>query len=132
MAGTETRFYMLLSYWTFLASLLYPLHGISTFPLILLCTIGCLEIILNPNNQLFSKNVVILLVHLLPFVWIPFDTSRNALNFAGAIIFLYVLFILFMKKTPIEIYTKVLQEKQTTTKEFICERFGFCGDAFFS
>jgi hypothetical protein len=132
MAGTETRFYMLLSYWSLIASLLYPLHGISTFPLILLCVIGCLEIILNPNNQLFSKNVVILLTHLLPFIWIPFDTSRNALNFAGAIIFLYMLFILFMKKTPIEIYTKVLQEKQTTTKEFICERFGFCGDAFFS
>jgi hypothetical protein len=132
MAGTETRFYMLLSYWAFLTSLLYPLHGISTFPLILLCVVGCLEIILNPNNQLLSKNVVILLIHLLPFIWIPFDTSRNALNFAAAIIFLYVLFITFMKKTPIEIYTKVLLEKQTTTKEFICERFGFCGDAFFS
>jgi Ca2+/Na+ antiporter len=132
MAGTETRFYMLLSYWSLIASLLYPLHGISTFPLILLCSIGILEIILNPNNQLFSKNVVILLTHLLPFIWIPFDTSRNALNFAAAIVFLYVLFIIFMKKTPIEIYTKVLQEKQTTTKEFICERFGFCGDAFFS
>ena len=123
---------MLLSYWSLIASLLYPLHGISTFPLILLCSIGILEIILNPNNQLFSKNVVILLTHLLPFIWIPFDTSRNALNFAAAIVFLYVLFIIFMKKTPIEIYTKVLQEKQTTTKEFICERFGFCGDAFFS
>jgi len=123
---------MLLSYWALIASLLYPLHGVSTFPLILLTSIGILEIILNPNNQLFSKNAVIVLIHLLPFIWIPFDTSRNALNFAAAIIFLYVLFIIFMKKTPIEIYTKVLQEKQTTTKEFICERFGFCGDAFFS
>jgi len=128
MAGTQTRFYYLLSYWALIASLLYPIHGISTFPLILLCTLGILEIILNPNNQLLSKNLVILLIHLLPFAWIPFDTSRNALNFSAAIIFLYILFVTFWRKSPVDIYKSLLQEKQTTTKEFICERFGFCGD----
>jgi len=132
MAGTETRFYYLLSYWALIASLLYPIHGVSTFPLILLCSIGCAEIILNPNNQLFIKNVVILLIHLLPFLWIPFDISRTALNFAAAVIFLYILFITFWKKSPIEIYKRLLQEKHVDTKEFLCERFGFCGDQFFS
>ena len=128
MAGTGTRFYYLLSYWALIVSLLYPIHGVSTFPLILLTSIGCAEIILNPNNQLFIKNVVIVLIHLLPFLWIPFDTSRTALNFAAAVIFLYILFITFWKKSPIEIYKRLLQEKHVDTKEFLCERFGYCGD----
>jgi hypothetical protein len=124
----ETRWYFLLSYWSLIAAVLYPIHGISTFPLVLLCSVGLLEIILNPNNQLLSKNVVIVLIHLLPFIWIPFDQSRNALNLSAAIIFLYVLFITFWRKSPVEIYKSVLQEKQVDTKEFLCERFGFCGD----
>jgi len=124
----ETRWYFLLSYWSLIAAVLYPIHGISTFPLVLLCSLGLLEIILNPNNQLLSKNVVIILINLLPFIWIPFDQSRNALNLSAAIIFLYVLFITFWRKSPVEIYKSVLQEKQVDTKEFLCERFGFCGD----
>jgi hypothetical protein len=50
------------------------------------------------------------------------------LNFSAAIIFLYILFVTFWRKSPVDIYKSLLQEKQTTTKEFICERFGFCGD----
>lgn len=131
LTGTETRWYFLLSYWALIAAVLYPIHGISIFPLTLLCSVSLLEIILNPSNQLLSKNVVIVLIHLLPFLWIPFDQSRNALNLSAAIIFLYVLFITFWRKSPVEIYQSLLQEKQVNTKEFVCQRFGFCGDVPF-
>jgi hypothetical protein len=51
---------------------------------------------------------------------------------SAAVIFLYLLFITFWRKSPVDIYQSVLQEKQVDTKEFICERFGFCGDQLFS
>jgi hypothetical protein len=127
-----TRWYLLLSYWILIASVLYLAHGVSTFPLNILALIGLSEMILNPNNQLLSKNLVITLIHTVPFLWIPYDMSRNAFNFAGAVIFLYLLFITFMRRSPVDIYQTLLQEKHVDTKEFLCERFGFCGDQLFS
>jgi hypothetical protein len=111
---------------------LYLIHGVSTFPLNILALIGLTEIILNPSNQLLSKNLVITLIHTLPFLWIPYDMSRNAFNFAVAVIFLYLLFITFMKRSPIDIYQTLLQEKHVDFNDFICERFGFCEDHLFS
>ena len=127
-----TRWFLLLSYWILIASILYLIHGVSTFPLNILALIGLTEIILNPSNQLLSKNLVITLIHTLPFLWIPYDMSRNAFNFAVAVIFLYLLFITFMKRSPIDIYQTLLQEKHVDFNDFICERFGFCGDHLFS
>jgi len=127
-----TRWYLLLSYWILIASVLYLVHGVSTFPLNVLALVGLTEIILNPNNQLLSKNLVITLIHTVPFLWIPYDMSRNAFNFAGAIIFLYLLFITFMKRSPIDIYQTLLLEKHVDFNDFICERFDFCGDYLFS
>jgi hypothetical protein len=123
-----TPWFLLLSYWILIASILYLIHGVSTFPLNILALIGLTEIILNPRNQLLSKNLVIILIHTIPFLWIPYDMSRNAFNFAVAVIFLYLLFITFMKRSPIEIYQTLLEEKHVDFNDFICERFGFCGD----
>jgi hypothetical protein len=127
-----TRWYLLLSFWILIASCLYLAHGVSTFPLNVLALIGLSEMILNPSNQLLSKNLVITLIHTVPFLWIPYDMSRNAFNFAVAIIFLYLLFITFMRRSPVDIYQTLLLEKHVDFKDFVCERFGFCGDQLFS
>jgi len=118
------RWYLLLSSWIFILSVLYPFHKISTFPLNLLALPGIIQIFFNPFKKNLIKNIYILFIHLSPFLWIPYDFSSVSLIFCMAIIIVYLIFILSMETDPFSIYYRLFNENHTNTKEFLNQRFG--------
>jgi hypothetical protein len=115
------RWYHFLSVWMFILSVLYPLHGISTYPLLLLSTVGCIEAF---RDNIFEKKLIVLALHLLPFLWIPYELSTTTFTFTLTIIILYLVFIQTLGETPYNIYMTSLSEKHKTIQEFIYERIG--------
>ena len=118
------RWYHLLSSWIFLLSALYPVTKLPTFPLNILASVGCLEVILNPYNEHVLKNIYILFIHITPFFWIPYDVSVGALQFGAAIIAAYLAFIFFIGENPLHVYRVLLKERHQTAAEFVRDRFG--------
>ena len=117
------RWYMLLSSWIFIISLLYPILKISTYPLNLIALVGCFEVILNPFNTNAIKNIYILFIHIAPFSWIPYDFSPATMYLTISTIVIYLLAMLALQKNPIDTYQDLLVEKHTTVFEFTCDRF---------
>jgi hypothetical protein len=118
------RWYYILSTWIFILSALHPLLHVPTFPLNLMASIGCLEIILNPYNENLLKNLYILFIHIAPFFWIPYDLSVNALQIGAAVILAYLFFIVALGENPIHVYSVLLKEHHSTATEFLKDRFG--------
>ena len=119
------RWYYILSTWIFILSTLYPLHGISTYPLNLMALVGCFEIVLNPHRESAIKNAYILFIHLAPFLWIPRILSSQSLLFAAAVIGLYLILLVALDEDPIHVYTTLLDENHPTARAFLRDRFGF-------
>ena len=122
------RWYDLLSTWIFIISALYPLHRIPTFPLNILASVGCFEPILNPHKESMVKNIYIIVLHTLPFLWIPYEFTTKTLVFALCVIIAYLIFIEILGKNPFQVYTNLLNENHPTTQEFLCDRFGLYCD----
>ena len=120
------RWYHLLSTWIFLLSAAYPIHQISTYPLNILALVGCLEPILNPHRESAGKNIYIIGLHLLPLLWIPYDISAKAFQFAFFVGGAYLIFVTGIGENPFHIYSILLKENHPTFKEFTCARFGWC------
>jgi Ca2+/Na+ antiporter len=117
------RWYYILSSWIFLLSTLYPLLQLPTFPLNVMASVGCFEIILNPHNENLVKNIYILFIHIAPFFWIPVDLSIRAFQFGAAVVAIYLAFLFFLGENPIHIYQVLLKERHTA-QEFLRDRFG--------
>ena len=122
------RWFHLLSTWIFILSALYPLHGISTFPLNILASVGCFEPILNPHKESMVKNIYIILLHILAFIWIPYEFSTRTLTFALCVIIAYLIFVECINENPFHIYAVLLDEDHPTAQEFLCDRFGIYCD----
>ena len=118
------RWYYILSTWIFLLSTLYPVLQLPTFPLNVMASVGCLEIILNPYNDNLVKNLYILFIHIAPFFWIPVDLSVEALQFGAAVILAYLAFIFILGENPLHVYMVLLKENHETAAEFLRDRFG--------
>jgi hypothetical protein len=117
------RWYYLLSSWIFLLSCLYPILKIPTYPLNLLASVGCFEVILNPHKEHWLKNLYILFIHIAPFFWIPYDISERALLVAAVVSISYILFIWFLGEDPLHVYRVLLDEDHKTFDRFIRDRF---------
>jgi hypothetical protein len=120
------RWYHLLSTWIFILSAAYPIHKISTYPLNILALIGCLEPILNPFRSSVGKNLYIMGLHLLPLLWIPYDVSMKAIQFAFVVGITYLIFVKGIGENPFHIYSVLLNEDQPTFQSFTCARFSYC------
>jgi len=118
------RWYYIFSTWIFILSALFPVVHLPTFPLNLMASVGCFEIILNPYNENIVKNLYILFIHIAPFFWIPYDLSVNAFQVGAAVILTYLLFIASLGENPIHVYMTLLKENHETTAEFLKDRFG--------
>jgi len=118
------RWYYIFSTWIFLLSAAYPFHKISTYPLNVIALVGCFEILLNPHKEHWFKNVYILALHILPFLWIPYSVSNISLQFAFTSFIAYIIFISILGENVIHIYTKLLDEKHKTLDSFLYDRFG--------
>jgi hypothetical protein len=114
------RWYYLLSTWIFLLSV----AQLPTFPLNVMASVGCFEVILNPYNEHLLKNIYILFIHIAPFFWIPYDVSTGALQFSAVVIVAYLAFVVALGETPFHIYGVLLKERHQTAEEFLRDRFG--------
>ncbi len=115
----EVRFFHLFSTWIFVASALYPLHGISTFPMNLLALVGLYEM----KNESTGKNIYNLILHLAPFLWIPYSFSEETMLFCVLLLLAYLLIMIFLKRNCYEIYDSLLKERHPTFKEFLSARY---------
>jgi len=118
------RWYYIFSTWIFLLSAAYPIHHISTYPLNLIALVGCFEILLNPHKEHWIKNVYILALHILPFLWIPYSLSVKSLEFALTSALVYLIFISILGENVFHIYNELLNENHPTLKSFLGDRFG--------
>ena len=118
------RWYYIFSTWIFLLSTAYPLHAISTYPLNVLALPGCFEILINPHKEHWTKNLYILALHILPFLWIPYSFSATSIYFAAGSGVCYLVFVGFLEEDPIHIYTELFKENHPTYRAFVSDRFG--------
>ena len=118
------RWYYILSSWIFLLSCLHPILKIPTFPLNILASVGCFEVILNPHKEHWLKNAYILFIHIAPFLWIPYDLSGRAFFIAASVIMIYLALIWLLKENPFHVYRVLLNEDHKTFAEFTRDRFG--------
>jgi len=110
----------LFSTWIFISSALYPLHGISTFPLNLLALLGLYET--DFSDSLF-KNIYNGFLHLGPFLWIPYSFSDESLLFTFLLLLAYLLTLSALQINCYTVYDELVQQKHKTAEEFIKARF---------
>jgi hypothetical protein len=113
-------FFHLFSTWIFIASALYPLHGMSTFPLNLIALVGLYEMKFNGS---FGKIIYNLILHLAPFLWIPYSFSDETLLFCVLLLFAYLVTLVWLKKNCYERYDTLLKEDHMTFDEFLNDRY---------
>ena len=115
------RWYHLLSVWIFIISVLYPLHKISTFPLNLLALVGITTL---KMSETIWKSFHIVIIHLLPFLWIPWAFTLDGIIFFFVTILSYLILMAFLHENPFHIYTVLQEEEHKTYKEYLEARFG--------
>jgi len=110
----------LFSTWIFVASALYPLHGISTFPLNLLALLGFYE---TDFSESLFKIMYSVFLHLGPFLWIPVSFSDESLLFAVTLLLTYLLTLAVLNINCYNVYDELVKQKHKTAEEFINARF---------
>ena len=87
--------------WVFVLSLLYPLHGITTFPLNILCVGG----VTGTNfNELSFATFYGVFSHIGPFLWVPWTITIESIILCLAMFYLYTLFMTILFKNPFNYY----------------------------
>ena len=115
------RWYYFLSVWVFILSALYPIHKISTFPLNILCILGLVAFNLEEPPL---KNISILIIHLLPFLWIPYSFKQKSIYLFVAVIIVYYIFIRLLNESIYNVYNSVIHEHSLSNTDFINTRLG--------
>jgi hypothetical protein len=100
--------------YAFIISLLYPLHGISTFPLNVLCFLGILgtkwnEASLGTAYSIFS--------HAGPFLWVPWVITAESIFLTVLTFVIYAIGMITFYKHPFDYY--IDNEPRETNKEII-------------
>jgi len=120
----SVRWYMLFSAWIFIASVFYPYHKISTFPLNCLALLGFAEVIGKPWIESPVKRVFLVLIHTLPFLWIPMDFGYKTLFYNALFAISYLTFMNLMNLSVLRTYMTVMYENHKTFREYLRVRIG--------
>ena len=91
----------IVSTWVFILSLLYPLHGISTFPLNIVCLLGLLT---SRFTNFSYSSFYHYFSHLGPFLWIPWVFSIETIILFLVTFVLYIIFMFILFKNPLDYY----------------------------
>ena len=116
------RWFHLLSTWIFILSALYPFHKISTFPLNILALVGITTLKASESSW---KSLHIVLLHLLPFLWIPYVINKESIILFFGVIIGYFIFMNYLQEDPIDVYRVLQDEEHKTYREYVVARFGF-------
>ena len=85
---------------------------------------GCFEIVLNPHKEHWTKNTYIIALHVLPFLWIPYNFSTTSMYFAVGSGLSYLMFVGLLEEDPIHIYSELFKENHPTFRAFVADSFG--------
>jgi len=112
------------SNWIFLASIAYPIHGISTFPLNIIAAPVAIKLFFVRKNDIILQQIISLIVHFLPFFIVPYDLSCRTFYLNILFMITYGI-IMYIKKISIfDIYHTIFNKKNKykTINEYIRAR----------
>jgi hypothetical protein len=112
------------SNWIFLASITYPIHGISTFPLNILAAPVAIKLFFVRKNDIILQQIISLVVHFFPFFIVPYDLSCKVIHWNILFMIIYVI-IMYIKKINIfDVYHTIFNKKNKykTINEYIKSR----------
>ena len=113
------------SNWIFLASITYPIHRISTFPLNVLAAPVAIKLFFVRKNDIILQQIISLIVHFLPFFIVPYDLSCRTIYWNILFIIIYAI-VMYIKKINIfDVYHTIFNKKNKykTINEYIKSRF---------
>ena len=121
----HVKWYQLFSCWIFLLSIASGLGWIpySTFPLNVVAVVGILAIVPHFPEESYLKYAVVVLLHLLPFLWVRYEYDVNTMIFCASMTTLYVGAMMIAKQPILETYLAMAYEKDVTFAEFMQDRF---------
>ena len=108
--------------WALLLSLLYPLHGISTFPINILCIWGLIGGCLDELSYASLYNYFL---HLGPFFWVPWTFQIESIILCLVFFFVYTTIMLVIFKNPLDYYLD--NEGRKEYKEGLLAIYKFLG-----
>ena len=123
--GMELRWYYFFSSWVLLLAVTYQIHGQNVFPLVLFCLIGAIGVPFMKQPQPLLKQVLTVLVHLIPFLWLPAIIDRRGIVFGLYVGIIYLLVMMYIHKNIVELYLEILNKHHATTYAFMKELLGF-------
>ena len=123
--GMELRWYYFFSSWVLLLAVTYPIHGQNVFPLQLVCLIGAIGVPFMKQPQPLLKQVLTVLVHLAPFLWLPAIIDRKGIILGLYVGIVYLLVMLYIHKNIVKLYLEILNKHHATTYAFMKELLGF-------
>lgn len=123
--GMELRWYYFFSSWVLLLAVTYQIHGQNVFPLQLFCLIGAIGVLFMKQPQPLLKQVLTVLVHLIPFLWLPAILDRQGIVFGLYVGIIYLLVMMYIHKNIVELYLEILNKHHATTYAFMKELLGF-------
>jgi hypothetical protein len=121
----ELRWYYFFSSWVLLLAVTYQIHGQNVFPLVLFCLIGAIGVPFMKQPQPLLKQVLTVLVHLAPFLWLPAIIDRQGIIFGLYVGIIYLLVMMYIHKNIVELYLEILNKHHATTYAFMKELLGF-------
>jgi hypothetical protein len=123
---TKVKWYHIFSNWILLASLLYPFHKLSTFPLLVAAfPFGVFYLLRKWNSDLFLKLIISCIIHFVPFLFIPYNFTAPVLFFNISLVGMYIVFMYYNHIKIHDVYNKLFSESHTSIKAYISERFQY-------
>jgi len=108
--------------WALFLSLLYPLHGISTFPINILCLFGLFG---KSLTEISYSSVYHYFMHLGPFLWVPWTFQIESIILCLSFFFVYSTIMIIFFKNPLDYYLE--REKSKKVKEILVYVYKFFG-----
>ena len=99
--------------YAFIVSLLYPLHGITTFPLNVLCFFGITG---TKWNSMSFGTFYSIFSHAGPFLWVPWTITFESMILTIIVFLVYITSMILFYKHPYDYY---LHRDGETRKELM-------------
>jgi hypothetical protein len=112
------------SNWIFLASITYPIHRISTFPLNILAAPVAIKLFFVRKNDIILQQIISLVVHFLPFFIVPYDLSCRTIYWNILFMIIYACIMYIKKINILDVYHTIFNKKNKykTINEYIKSR----------
>jgi hypothetical protein len=75
-------------------------------------------------SESFWKGLHIILLHLLPFLWIPYVINKESIKLFFGVIICYFIFMSYLQEDPVDVYRVLQEEEHKTYREYVIARFG--------